>query len=143
MEPILDATLIAFPIIVFCVVVWAVVLFQRKIFETLLFPYVLQRFGKDINKSLFYKEVAIPAAPIGTSMILAILIPSYPLPVINAGMILGLSAGRIFIGIFLGLFCGFIYRMVKKYIIAKLGGPPTTFLNTSDGYEPTDFLKGE
>lgn len=123
MDPtlVLNVSVNLFPTIVFCVVVWAMVMLQRRFLETVVFPIIKKKTGKDINKSLFYQEVSLPSGPIGTSVILALLLPGYPLPAIAAGAILGINVGRVFIGIFLGLFCGFIYRMVKKYFFVKVG----------------------
>jgi hypothetical protein len=116
MDQTLEVLFASLPIIVFCVVVWALVVLQRRILEGWIFNKIKQTRGKDLSKSLFYNEVALPAGPIATSVILAILFPQYPLFTVMEG-----PWGRVFVGIFLGLFCGLLYRFVKKYIVAKLG----------------------
>jgi hypothetical protein len=105
MDQTLETLFASLPIIVFCVVVWALVVLQRRILEGWIF-----------NKIKQTREVALPAGPIATSVILAILFPQYPLFTVMEG-----PWGRMFVGIFLGLFCGLLYRFVKKYIVAKLG----------------------
>lgn len=124
MDQTLDILLSTLPIIVFCVVVWALVVMQRRIFEGWLFVAFRLKYKVDVAKNLFYNEVLLPCAPIGTSVLLAVLVPSYPLFVVMPGVV-----GRIFVGIFLGLFCGLVYRMVKKYLLTKIGAvkDDTTF----------------
>lgn len=140
MEPILDAALNLFPTIVFCVVVWILVNLQRRILEKWIFPFIKERFSKNPGESSFYREIALPSAPLGTAVFLSLSLPQYPLPEVIPG-----NVGRVFIGLFLGLCAGWVYRVVKKYFQSKIqsitgtGSSPGGSENPPDSIDSTDL----
>lgn len=94
--------------IVFSVIIWIFVLVQRVAVEK-----IWNFFKKTpISENKWWKDVFLPAGPLGTGAILAALIETYPYPDVFAGSFWG----RVFFGIFCGLVSGFVYRMLKKFV---------------------------
>lgn len=68
------------------------------------------------KKSLFWRDVFLPVLPIIIGGLFGYLIKSFPYPaVIND------SSSRMLFGLVAGMFSGVIYRMIKKFILARSG----------------------
>lgn len=68
------------------------------------------------KKSLFWRDVFLPIAPIVNGALFGYFIKSFPYPpVIND------ISSRVLFGLVAGMFSGVIYRMLKKFILARTG----------------------
>ena len=108
--------------LVFCVTIFVLVWVQRRIIE-LTFPEILN--------AKYWRELIIPIWPIATGSVVAAFMSSYPYPDIFKNT----WSTRAAFGIFCGLFSGFIYRLIKKNLLEKLGQPSEpnqTFDNNTD-----------
>jgi hypothetical protein len=103
-------------IIIFMVVIFACVSAQRKILE-LFFKRFWQKVLTAGNWwNTLYNELFLPAGPVVTGLVLALIFPNYPFP-----EFVGTSlAARLFFGIFAGLVSGWAYARVKKLFLTKV-----------------------
>lgn len=112
--------------LLFSLIIWILVLIQRKVVES-----VVPKF----KESHYWNELFLPLGPIGTGIILAGLLKTYPFPTVwGTGLAVRLGEGAI-----CGLASGYVYRIVKKTIFAKLGIQEKEKPNE----EETSLLDGE
>lgn len=98
--------------LVFTTAIFVLVWLQRRAVE-LAFPKVLTK--------KYWRELIVPAWPIVMGGLIASLVSSYPYPDVFKNT----WSARCAFGIFCGLFSGFVYRLVKKNVLEKLGAAPS------------------
>ena len=114
--------------LVFSTAIFVLVWIQRRVVE-LAFPKLLTK--------KYWSELIVPVWPVGTGGLIAALISSYPYPDVFKGT----WSARCAFGIFCGLFSGFVYRLVKKNLLEKLGVTTTTDTSTTPPSDGTDQIQ--
>lgn len=94
------------PMLIFCVVIYVLVQIQRTSLEMIL---------PTVKTSKLWTDLFLPIGPCGTGVILATIFKTYPFPAIMANSWSNRSA----LGIFCGIFSGYIYKLVKAWIVKK------------------------
>lgn len=97
--------LLAFPNLLFCVAIWIIVLIQRKI---------IAKIWKGAETNKWYREIFLPLGPIGTGMLLAAFVTTYPFPMGFVAL-----GPRIIYGMVCGLLSAHVYKMVRGFINKK------------------------
>ena len=90
--------------ILFCLAIYALVFIHKKVMET-----VGNKFFPKFISSNIWKEILVPMGPLGTGVILSLIIPSYPFPQLFSS-----TGAHIIYGLGCGLISGLVYRLVKK-----------------------------
>lgn len=106
------------PMFVLSLVIWVFVWLQRKVVE---FKWPTAKTNK------YWRELFLPAGPIGTGAIIGALAAKYPFP----EMLTSLS-GRVFCGIVCGLCSGLGYKLLKQFIASKADPNSPTKTDTVD-----------
>lgn len=112
----MDIILESISTVVFCGVIFALVWVQRKLFEILFKRFKPSLLERKTTASILYKELMLPAGPLGVGGILAMVFRTYPFPEIFASSL----EARAFYGVFCGLISGWVYRFVKKTLEHKI-----------------------
>jgi hypothetical protein len=112
----MDLILESISTIVFCGVIFGLVWVQRQLFEILFKRFKPTLLEGKTTASLLYKQLVLPATPLGAGGLLAMVFQMYPFPEIFANSV----EGKVFYGVFCGLISGWVYRFVKKTLEHKI-----------------------
>lgn len=93
-------------VLFFCLFIWGVSLVLRRAFE---------QFFKSLTRKKIWNEFLLPILPIIIGMIVAFFAKQYPYP---APFNTSLSA-RLFFGFVSGGASGYIYRIIKAFLVTK------------------------
>lgn len=102
--------------VLFCLAIAGLVQIQKKLAEWILVKINWfaanvwpKKVWPDLVKSKLWTEVFVPAGPLGTGMIMALILEEYPYP-----EMFGSGDARLIFGLGCGLLSGFVWRVVKK-----------------------------
>ncbi len=130
----MDIILESISTVVFCGVIFGIVWIQRKLLEILFKRFKPSLLERKTTASIIYKDLIVPAGPLGVGGIVAMLFQAYPFPEIFVAS----SEARAFYGVFCGLISGWVYRFVKKTLEHKIKSISTT-ASTGDSVPPKEI----